>query len=310
MNAVVMPRPVSLVERCAARFGVDANKLLPTLKATAFRQRAKRGEEAPEITNEQMMSLLIVAEQYGLNPFTKEIYAYLDRSGGIIPVVGVDGWSRIVNQHPQFDGMEFRYSEESTDHKGRKAFEWIECTIHRKDRAHSIPAKEWFDEVVREQSYETPWDTHPKRMHRHKAFIQAARLAFGFVGIYDPDEGRRIMDAIDVTPTPEPTASRTEALKKTLQARRPPPAAPIETLHPDPLPPPETGQTDWPDPDPAELESLEVVFREEVEDAQNQKDVEDAVAVIEQAKHPKLRELREVAAEKLGSLIRGDARKK
>ena len=28
-----------------------------------------------------------------------------DRNNGIVPVVGVDGWSRIINDNPQFDGM-------------------------------------------------------------------------------------------------------------------------------------------------------------------------------------------------------------
>jgi hypothetical protein len=32
-------------------------------------------------------------------------------------------------------------------------------------------------------------------MLRHKAMIQCARLAFGFAGIYDEDEGRRIAEA-------------------------------------------------------------------------------------------------------------------
>jgi hypothetical protein len=39
-----------------------------------------------------------------------------------------------------------------------------------------------------------PWKTHPKRMLRHKALIQCARLAFGFVGIYDQDEAERIIE--------------------------------------------------------------------------------------------------------------------
>jgi hypothetical protein len=51
-----------------------------------------------------MMALLIVADQYGLNPWTKEIYAFPDKSNGIVPVVGVDGWARIINTHEQFDG--------------------------------------------------------------------------------------------------------------------------------------------------------------------------------------------------------------
>jgi hypothetical protein len=54
---------------------------------------------------------VLVSNQYGLNPFTKEIYAFPDQKGGIVPVVGVDGWLRIINEHPQFKSMEFRYAE-------------------------------------------------------------------------------------------------------------------------------------------------------------------------------------------------------
>jgi len=39
-----------------------------------------------------------------------------------------------------------------------------------------------------------PWQSHPRRMLRHKAMIQCARLAFGFAGIYDQDEAERIVD--------------------------------------------------------------------------------------------------------------------
>ena len=54
--------------------------------------------------------------------------------------------------------------------------------------------REFFDEVVRELDYKTPWDTHPNRMHRHKTLIQCARIAFGFAGIYDEDEAERIIE--------------------------------------------------------------------------------------------------------------------
>jgi hypothetical protein len=39
-----------------------------------------------------------------------------------------------------------------------------------------------------------PWKSHPRRMLRHKAMIQCARIAFGFVGIYDEDEAQRIIE--------------------------------------------------------------------------------------------------------------------
>jgi hypothetical protein len=38
--------------------------------------------------------------------------------------------------------------------------------------------------------------------------IQCARVAFGFVGIYDPDEAERIRDAVDVTPPVARIATR------------------------------------------------------------------------------------------------------
>ena len=116
-----MEKP-KLIQRFAERFSVDPNKLFDTLKATAFKQR---DGSAP--TNEQMMALLVVADQYGLNPFTKEIFAFPDKQAGIIPVVGVDGWSRIINQHDQFDGMEFKTSENKVSLEGAKECpEWME----------------------------------------------------------------------------------------------------------------------------------------------------------------------------------------
>lgn len=205
-------RPVSLVAKIAERYSVDQEKLLNTLKATAFKQR-----DGAAPSNEQMMALLVVADQYKLNPFTKEIYAFPDKQNGIVPVVGVDGWSRIINSHPQFNGMEFRYSDEKTTPQGAKSecHEWVECVIHRKDREYPTVVREYLDEVYRApfekkgnngQTYmvDGPWQTHPKRFLRHKATIQCARLALGFVGIYDQDEAERIVERDMGVITPEP----------------------------------------------------------------------------------------------------------
>lgn len=183
----------NLAVSLAKQFNIqgDPQELVQTLKATAFKGNA---------TDAQFNALMIVSTQYGLNPFTKEIYAFPDKQNGIVPVVGVDGWSRIINNHPQFDGMEFKYSEETTTPAGSntKAHEWVECVIYRKDRSHPIVAREYLDEVYRPPfkgkfgEVNGPWQSHTKRMHRHKAMIQAARLAFGFGGIYDEDEAQRI----------------------------------------------------------------------------------------------------------------------
>lgn len=200
MNAVVLSHgKPSLLATMASKYGIDADKMLTTLKATAFKG---------DVTTEQLMALCLVANQYNLNPWTKEIYAFPDKQNGIVPVVGLDGWSRLINSNPEFDGMEFVESEKimedtTTDDapKHKSCPEWIECRMYRKDRRVAIPAKEKFAECYRapfKNSYGKwvtgPWQTHTSRMLRHKAMIQAARLAFGFVGIYDPDEADRIIE--------------------------------------------------------------------------------------------------------------------
>ena len=154
----------------------DGANLIETLKATAFKG---------QVSDAQMTALLVVANQYALNPWTKEIYAFPDKNNGIVPVVGVDGWSRIINSHPQFDGIEFEQNDESCT-----------CIIYRKDRNRPIKVTEWMAECRR--SGMGPWQSHPRRMLRHKAMIQCARLAFGYGGIYDQDEAERIVEASPV----------------------------------------------------------------------------------------------------------------
>jgi len=174
MSSLVLSQTTSL----AKSLSIDASdpaELVAVLKATAFKG---------PVSDAQMTALLIVANQCGLSPWTKEIYAFPDRNNGIVPVVGVDGWSRIINSHPQFDGMDFEQDAESCT-----------CIIYRKDRSHPIRVTEWLSECKRDVA---PWKSHPKRMLRHKAMIQCARLAFGFVGIYEQDEAERIVDAIVV----------------------------------------------------------------------------------------------------------------
>lgn len=190
MNQVAQLKPNSLSARMADRFGVDPQEMMTTLKATAFKG---------QVSDAQMQALLIVADQYGLNPWTKEIYAFPDKNNGIVPVVGVDGWSRIINANPQFDGMDFEQDDESCT-----------CIIHRKDRNHPIKVTEWMAECRREGV--GPWKSHPKRMLRHKAMIQCARLAFGYTGIFDEDEAQRIVEK-DVTPPAADEPDMTPALE-------------------------------------------------------------------------------------------------
>ena len=185
-NGSARPSRVSLLEKLGVRFGVEPDKLMASLKATAF-------HTGKEVTNEQMLALLVVADTYHLNPFLRELYAFPDTNkGGIVPVVSIDGWVSIINARPELSYIEFAFSEDDAPDP------WVSCTIGRKDREKAVTIREYLSECARPTG---PWKSHPRRMLRHKAFIQAARIAFGFAGFYDPDEAERIANATAIDTT-------------------------------------------------------------------------------------------------------------
>jgi len=129
---------------------------------------------------ENVTAFLAVAKQHNLNPLTREIYAFPAKSGGISVVMSVDGWNKIMNQHPQFDGIEFNHA---TDEKGQVVS--VTATIYRKDRQRPTVVTEFLSEC---NTGSQPWKQYPSRMLRHAAMKQAIRLAFGLSGITpEPD---------------------------------------------------------------------------------------------------------------------------
>jgi len=124
---------------------------------------------------ENVTAFLAVAKQHNLNPLTREIYAFPAKSGGISVVMSVDGWNKIMNQHPQFDGIEFNHA---TDEKGQVVS--VTATIYRKDRQRPTVVTEFLSEC---NTGSQPWKQYPSRMLRHAAMKQAIRLAFGLSGV-------------------------------------------------------------------------------------------------------------------------------
>lgn len=172
----------SVMSSMAERFGMDRRAFEATLMNTVM----PHGNNT-HVTREHVAAFLLVAKKYDLNPFTKEIYAFPAKGGGVQPIVSIDGWMKIINDHPQFDGMKF---QDKLDDNGKLLA--VTCIIYRKDRRHPVEVTEYMSECQRGTD---PWQKWPARMLRHKAAIQAARYAFGFSGIMEPDEAERMMAA-------------------------------------------------------------------------------------------------------------------
>ena len=186
----------NLITVFAERYNIDPSELKNVLKSTIM----KPGKDGKGITDEELMAFLVVANQYHLNPFTKEIYAYPDtKKGGIVPVVSTDGWNKLMTTHIDYKDHKYQQSETMVNMTGAKPCpEWMEVHITKKDGGE-IVVREYLDECFRTLDYSNPWKTHTKRMLRHKTKIQGAREAFGFGGIYDEDEAERIREAEVVT---------------------------------------------------------------------------------------------------------------
>jgi len=189
-------RQPGVFEVMAAKYKLEPIKFLETIKATVMRP-GKNGRTA---TNEEIAAFLVVANKYNLDPFTNEIYAFPSKKGGIIPIVGIDGFVSQMNKNQDFNGMEIEYAEEEITMEGAKSCpEWCEVKIYRKSIEKPIIVREYLDEVyvsaAAKGGYAGPWQTHTKRMLRHKTIIQGARIGFGITGIYDQDEAERILEA-------------------------------------------------------------------------------------------------------------------
>lgn len=180
------PAKRSVLLAMASRFGMEAAAFEATVRATCGCAGA---------TREEFAAFLLVANEYGLNPVTREIYAFPKKGGGIQPIVGVDGWIRMAQAHPEFDGLEVDFQHDD-------AGKLLSATarVRRKDRSHPVVVTEYLAECYRNTD---PWKM-PHRMLRHKAAIQGIRYAFGFAGIMEPDEAEGMVER--ATPTPEPRA--------------------------------------------------------------------------------------------------------
>ena len=178
---------LSVVERSVLRSGLSYDSFVRLLIKSAL-------SRLTIWTQADLDRLLMLSERLGLDPLNNEIYATevtqeAGKKSRIVFVVGVDGWSKIINSHPQFDGMKFVESGPGDDELPL----YIECTIFRKDRRVATSIREYMYEA---HTGHGAWLTHPRRMLRHKAMVQCARACFGLGGVYEQDEAERVSSAL------------------------------------------------------------------------------------------------------------------
>ena len=123
------------------------------------------------------VQLLRLANKYRLDPLSDEISLLQKQDQTYQPFITIDGWSKLMNDHPQYAGISLRDSTELID--GIPT--WMECTIYRNDRILPIIIKEYYEEVKTDHP---SWQQMPRRMLRHRVIQQCARLALS-VSVYE-----------------------------------------------------------------------------------------------------------------------------
>lgn len=215
------PQQSKLLELMAQQYKLDGQAFKNVLLKTVFPQ------DKP-VTLEQLANFCAVAHEYKLNPLIREIFAFPSKSGGIIPIVSIDGWITMVQRHPQYDGHSFVH--EWKDGKVGGQLVSMTCLMRRKDREHPIENTEFMEECRRDTD---PWKKWPSRMLRHKCFIQSARYAFGLSGIYDEDEAERIIESELVITSAKPSIQmpqRMQQIEAKTVSQNPPESSIVEQV--------------------------------------------------------------------------------
>ena len=117
----------SITQLCAAKLGVASNKVCHLL-----RQVWKTSKGQAELTDADMFTGMSLIARYELDPIAKEIYVTRGSDGRVFVIVAIDGWIKILDRNPDYDGFEqeFGYGPDGL------VVIWIETRIFHKHRSH------------------------------------------------------------------------------------------------------------------------------------------------------------------------------
>ena len=146
---------------------LDSTEIIAAIKQTV----CKGASDA------QLQVFIQVCRSTGLNPWLKEIYFVAEK--GLI-MASRDGYLRIANEHPMFDGMETRIERDAKNVPVKAT-----CSVWRKDRSHAITCEAYYSE------YRKPgqvWQQYPSAMIGKVAEVLALKRSFAIDGCVSEEE--------------------------------------------------------------------------------------------------------------------------
>jgi hypothetical protein len=163
--------------------------LAPRIKAAATRSGLRYESFTQQLLNcafahvgfwqqSDVERLFWLADRLGLDPLERDLIA-LEQKEPFPPSLGfmitLDGWVKLLHRHPRFRGLNFE--EGPSDEHGLPL--WVACSVFWEGFTCPWVVREWASE---HRSLHESWLNYPRRMLRHKALTQCARLALGIGG--------------------------------------------------------------------------------------------------------------------------------
>lgn len=179
---------LTAIGKLSGALGFTETEITETLKNMII---GAKGQAGALCTNAELMVFTSICAKYELDPFVKEVHAFI--SGGKLSFcVGVDGWFKIMTRHALFDGIE---TDDIFDAAGNLLA--VRARLYLKGISRPVTATEYLAECTRpgKVGAPSPWEKYPHRMLENKAIAQAVRRGMGISGIIDEDEKDRILDA-------------------------------------------------------------------------------------------------------------------
>lgn len=178
--AVTHDDALFLMKREVSKY--DDPGMIETLKQTV----------AKGATDSEFRMFLEVCKSTGLNPFLKEIWCAVPMKNGqrnpfgaVLIMAGRDGYLRVANDHPMFDGIETRVERDSKNIPIKAV-----CTVWRKDRSHPTICEAYFNEYYKPGYGDKPgiWDTYKSAMIAKVSEVLALKRSFSINGVVTEEE--------------------------------------------------------------------------------------------------------------------------
>jgi len=157
-------------------------EMIQTLKQTV----------AKGATDAEFFMFRQICESTGLNPFLKEIWCAVPMKNGqrnpygqVLIMASRDGYLRVANEHPMFDGIQTRVERDEKNIPIKAV-----CTVWRKDRAHPTIAEAYFNEYYKPSYNDKPgiWDIYKSAMISKVAEVLALKRSFSINGVVTEEE--------------------------------------------------------------------------------------------------------------------------